>query len=128
MASSKRGLRFWRGAVDFVGQQYVGENRPTLEFELLLDGGINRNSQHVRRQHVAGELHPLKAAIERPREGLGQSGFADAGNAFDQQMSARQQGNQGQADDFILAANDLAQSFFQLGRASGGGGRGFRGH
>ena len=33
----QRGLRLGRGAVDFVGQQHVGEDRAALEFELLLD-------------------------------------------------------------------------------------------
>ena len=60
MASSRADCVFGRGAVDFVGQQNVGEYRAALEFELLLDGGIDGDAQHVGGQHVAGELHALK--------------------------------------------------------------------
>jgi hypothetical protein len=31
-------LRLGRGAIDLVSEQDVGENRPALEFKLLLDG------------------------------------------------------------------------------------------
>ena len=59
--------------------------------------GVDRDAQHVGRQHVAGELDAVKAAIERPRQGLGERGLADAGNVFDQQVAAREHGDQGQA-------------------------------
>ena len=109
----QRRLRLRRGAVDFVGQQNVGEDRAALEFELLLGGGVDRNAQHVGRQHVAGELHALKTAIESARQRLAKRGLAHAGNAFDQQVSAGQHGNQGEADDFVLAADDFAERVFQ---------------
>ena len=63
-------LGLGRGAIDFVGQQNIGEHRAALEFKFLLGGGINRDANNVRGQHVAGELHPLKAATERPRQRL----------------------------------------------------------
>ena len=53
-------LRFGRSAVDLIGQQNVGKHRAGFEFELLLDRGIYRDSEHIGRQHVAGELEPLK--------------------------------------------------------------------
>ncbi len=122
------GLRFGRGAIDFIGQQHVGKDWATLEFELLLDGGVNRNPQHVRREHVAGELHSLKSAVERPRQSLSQSSFADAGNAFDEQVSASNQGDDGQTENVILASNHFAEGVFQLRRTMRNGTGSFRGH
>ena len=73
------GLR--RSAIDLIGQQHVGEHRAALEFELLFDGGVDRDPQNIGGKHVAGELHPLKGAIEGPGQGLSQRGLADAGYA-----------------------------------------------
>ena len=110
-----------RGAVDFVREQDIGENRPGLEFELLLQGRIDGNAQHVRRQHVTGELDALEAAIQRIGERMGQRRLAHAGNAFYQQMSTGQDGHQRHADDLVIAANDSAQGLFKGNGLSGGG-------
>ena len=111
----QRGLRLGRGAVDFVGEQDVGENRAALEFEFLFCGGIDRDAEHVGRQHVAGELHALKGAIDGAGERLSERGLADSGNAFDEQVSAGEDADQGEADDVVLAANHAAQSLFEFG-------------
>ncbi len=66
----QRRLGLGSGAVDLVGQQDVGENRSALELKLLLDGGVDRNTKNIRRQHVAGELHSLKTAVNGPRQCL----------------------------------------------------------
>ena len=36
-------------------------------FEFLFGNRVDRDAQHIRRQHVAGELYTLKAAIEGSR-------------------------------------------------------------
>ena len=77
---------------------------------------VHRDAQHVGGQHVAGELHALKAAIESAGQGLSERGLADPGDAFNQQVSAGENGNQRQADDVVLAANDFAQRVFELRR------------
>ena len=124
----QRRLGFGSGAVDLVGQQDVGENRSALELKLLLDGGVDRDAKNVRRQHVAGELHSLKAAVDGPRQCLAERRLAHPRDAFDQQVSASQHRDQRQPDDVILAANHLAQRVFQLRRAMGHGNSGFRRH
>jgi len=70
----------------------------------------------------------LKAAIERARHGLAQGGFSHAGHAFNQQVAARQDADQGQPDDFVLAANHLAERGFQIDSAMGQGRGGLRRH
>ncbi len=121
-------LRFWRSAVDFIGQQNIGKNRPALELEFLLNSGVDGDSQDVGRQHVAGKLHALKTAVERPSQCLRQGGFAHAGHAFDKQVPASHHRNQGEADNVVLAADNLAQSAFQLRRPMRCGYSGFRRH
>src|SRR6266496_1755033 len=103
----QRRLGLRGGAVDLVCQQNVSENRAALKFKFLLSGGINRDANDVRGQHVTGELDALKTASEGPRQRMGQSGLTDAGNALNQEMPAGEHGNQRQSNDFILAANDF---------------------
>ena len=122
------GLSLRCGAIDFVGQQDIGENRAAFEFKLLLDGRVDRNSQHIGRQHVAGELHPLEAAIESTSQCLTQSRFAHARDAFDQQMSPRHHGYQSEPYDVVFAANHLAQRGFQFDRPLRNRKHGFGGH
>ena len=43
----QRRLGLGRGAINLIGQQDVGEDRPRFEFELLLNRGVDRNSQHI---------------------------------------------------------------------------------
>ncbi len=69
---------------------------------------------HVRGQHVAGELHALKGAIDGAGERLSERGLADAGNAFDQKVSAGENADQREADDVILTANHAAKGLFQF--------------
>src|SRR5215470_5589660 len=124
----QRGLRFGRGAVDLVGEQDVGEDRAALEFELLLDGGVDRDAEHVGGQHVAGELNALETAVKGAGERLAESRFADAGDAFDEQVPAREDRDQGKTDDVIFAADHVAQGCFELDRAISGCGCSFRRH
>ena len=49
-----------------------------------------------------------KAAIDGAGQGLAKRGLADAGNAFDEQVSAGEDADQRQADDIVLAANHAA--------------------
>ena len=105
-------LRLWCGAVDFVRQQNIGKDRAALKLESLLRGGIDRNTQQVAGQHVAGELHALKATFQSTGHCLAQGSFANSGHAFDQQMAAGKDGNQSETDDIIFAANDGTQRAF----------------
>src|SRR5579863_3872644 len=124
----QRGLRLRRGAVDFVGQQDVGENRSTLEFERLFRRGVDRDAQNVGRQQVTGKLHALKSAVDGAGEGLSERGLADSGNALNEQVSAREDADQSEADNVVFAANDAAQGLFEFSSLVGNGGSGLRRH
>jgi hypothetical protein len=53
---------------------------------------------------------------------MGQRRLADTGDAFNQQVAAREYGNQRQAQDFIIAADDRPQGLLNRrgARAAGG--------
>ena len=104
----QRRLCLRRGAIDFVRKQDVGEDGAAFEFEFLLDGRINRNAQHIGGQHVASELNALEAAIDGAGQRLAERGLADSRGTFDQQVALRENGNQSQPQNVILAANDSA--------------------
>ena len=122
------GLRFRRGAIDFIGDDYVGENRPGLEFEALRRRVVDADADHVARQHVGRELDALKGAVEGSRESLGESGLAYAGNVFNQQMAARQQGGERELNYVFFAFYDARNRAQKLGESfTGGVGWGVRG-
>ncbi len=78
-------------------------------------GVINGDAEHVARQHVGGELQAVKTRPDAARQSLRQRGFAHAWHVFDQQMAARQQAGERQAQHFRLAANRFAQSRLDFG-------------
>jgi len=77
-------LRLGRGAVDFVGQQDVGEDRPVDEAEVpppLLVFLQHVRAGDVRGHQVGRELDPLELDVQDPRQRaddqrLGQPGHA----------------------------------------------------
>ncbi len=47
-------------------------------------------------------------------EGLRERGLADAGNVFDEQVAAREQGDECELDGLFLAVNDAGDGALQL--------------
>src|SRR5208282_1734569 len=123
----QRRLRFRRGAVDFVGDDDIGEDRAGLELERLRGGIVDADADHVARQHVRSELDALERAVERPREGLREGRLADSGYVFDQQMAARKKRGERELDDVFLAFHDPRNRALKVGEAAAGGrGRGLQ--
>ena len=67
---------------------------------------VDRDADDVGRQHVAGELDALEMQPERAREHVGQRGLADARQVLDQEMAAREQAGEREADLRLLAEDD----------------------
>jgi hypothetical protein len=87
----QRALRLGCGAVHFVGQDHLRENRAGMEFEIRRVALIYRHAQDVGGQQVAGELDALELQAQRARQHMRQRGFAHTRQVFDEQMSACQQ-------------------------------------
>ena len=78
-ALEQRGLSLGRRAIDLIGQQDMGEDRPLLELEVLpairiLDDNVGPDD--VRRHQVRGELDAREGQVEPFRERLDQQGLA----------------------------------------------------
>ena len=68
----------------------------------------DRHADDVGRQQVAGELDALELQAQRGRERVRERGLADAGHVFDQQVAAREEAGEGEADLLFLAEDDFA--------------------
>ncbi len=106
-----------RGAVDFIRQQQLGENRARVKRETGVVAVVYRHAQDVCRQQVAGKLNPLPGQSQHVGQGVGQGGLAHTGKVLDQQVAAGDQAAQGEPDLRLLPQQDLAdfrdRSFYQ---------------
>src|SRR5882762_2792315 len=119
----KRGLRARRGAIDFVGEDHVCENRAGTKFKFARLGIVDAHTENVAREQIRGELDALEAAVKGFCESLRESRFADAGNVFDQQMAAREQRHQSELDGVFLAVDGARDGALELRDDLGGGSR-----
>ena len=109
----QRGLRFRRGAVDFVRQDDVGKKRPFDEYESaaarLIGFLQNIGAGDVRRHQVRRELD----AVELQRHRLGQrvddGRFGQSRHPHQQPVPARQNADQQLLDDDVLPDDDPGQ-------------------
>ena len=80
-------LRLGGGAVDLVGQDYLGHHRAGAELKLPVALVVDGDAGDVAGQQVGGELDALELASQRGGQALGQHGLADAGNVLDQDVA-----------------------------------------
>ncbi len=80
----QRALRPRARPVDFVRQQELCEEWALPEMELLCGAIENRHADDVRRQQVAGELHPLPGQSEHMGESMRQGRLAYSRDILDQ--------------------------------------------
>ena len=113
----QRGLRLRRGAIDFVREQELGEDRPAAELELVAavrPGGHDVRADDVRRHEVGRELDAAKIEIQRARERLHQLGLAEARHAFEQDVAARDDRREHPLDHALLADDDLPDGLAEV--------------
>ncbi len=108
----QRGLRFRRGAVDFVGQQDVGEDGSFHEAKRALAPLVFL--QHVGAGDVGGhqvgrELNTLESDIEDLGQRADHQGLGQARHAFEQAVAAREDGGKQLLDDLVLPDDDFLQ-------------------
>ena len=101
-------LRFRRGAVDLVDQDYLGEDGSRMELEAASIAVVYGNPDDVRRQHVGRALDAVKVQTEQPGQDVGQDGFTDARQVLYEEVAACEQTDKGEANLAILAQNNAA--------------------
>ena len=94
------------GAVDFVGEDDVGEDGAGLEVEGLLFLVVDGDAEDVGGEHVGGELDAVELAIDGAGERAGEDGFADAGDVFDEDVPAGDEADEDVGDGFSSAEED----------------------
>ena len=122
MACEQGGLGLGRRAVDLVGEDDVGEDRPLDEAELA-PAGLRLVQDHgagdVGRHQVGRELDALEGDVEDLADGADHERLGQAGHADEQAVAAREDGGQDLLDDLGLADDDAAQLVEHLRARSG---------
>ena len=106
------GLRFGRGAVDFIGQQDVcedgafdkPESAPAM-FVFIQHIGAG----DVRRHQVGGELDAFEVQVENPGQCADHQRFGQAGHPFQQAVPPSKDGGEQLFDHLILPDDDFLQ-------------------
>ena len=109
------------GAVDLVRHQELAEHRTGDEAERPAAGLVllqHLGPQDVGRHQVRGTLHALVVEPQHDAQRLDQAGLGEAGDADQQDVPAREQGDQGQVDDVLLAEDDAADPVPHHGQAA----------
>ncbi len=100
------GLHLGGGAVDFVGEDQVVEDRPEFGFEFHGLRMIDHGAHEVRGQQVRRELEAGERSRQRSRERLDGQGFGEAGHPFQQNVAVAQQADQQAVHQAFLAHQD----------------------
>ena len=105
----QRRLGLGSGAVDFVHQQHVGEQRAAAEHELVLRRVEDVRADDVARHEIRGALHAFEFSAEHSRERLGEQGLAETGRTLHQHVAARDQRDTQRADHVFGADDDARE-------------------
>ena len=112
------GLGLGRGAVQFVRQKQVGEDRAGLEPERPSAGAVvllhHLGAKDVGGHQVGRELDPAELQRQGLSEGSDQQRLAQPRHALDQAVTARQEADQQLFDHSVLADHGLADGGLQL--------------
>ena len=109
MASSKRRLHLRRGAVDFVGQDEVGEDRALARAELRLGRDVDHRADQVGRQQVGRELDAAELGGQRLGKRFDGRRFRQARHAFQKYVAVAEQSHQQPGNHLLLAHDRLAK-------------------
>ncbi len=103
------GLGAGRGAVDFVHQHHVGHDGAWTEAEFPVALVEDVGAGDVGGEKVGGALDALEGAAEGEGDALGEDGFADAGNAVDEDVALAEEGHDAEAEGLLVADDDFLE-------------------
>ncbi len=107
IASSRAAWVFGGRAVDLVGEDQVGEDRPGDEPQLAGAGVAvlveDLGAGDVRGHQVGRELDAVEVQRERLRQAVDHQGLGQAGHPFEDAVAAGEDGDQELVDDLVLA-------------------------
>src|SRR3954453_2694893 len=91
------------GAVDFICEHDVREDWAGFPFENSRMLVVNRQTNYVRGKQVRSKLYSLESTVQRTRQRMSQTGLANSGNVFNQQVAAGKQRHDRKANRFRLS-------------------------
>src|SRR5690606_2419213 len=119
----KSGLGFGRGAIDFVGEEDLGENGPMDESQFPLARGLvflqDFGAENIRRHQIRSELDPIEIEVQGLAEAVDHGGLGHARHAYEQYMAAAKQGYEDFFQDLVLAHDDLADFLLEPAEYAG---------
>jgi hypothetical protein len=99
----QRALHLGRGAVDLVGQQQVGEDRPERGAEVARVLVVHARADEVCGHEVGRELDAPEAAAHGARQRLHRERLGQARHALHQQVALREHGDHHPLQEAVLA-------------------------
>ena len=109
----QRCLRLGRGAVDFIGEQHVGEDRPAHETEVALACLAvllqDVRAGDVRRHQVGRELNAIGVERQGAREVGDQCRLREARHTHQQAVPAGEERREQEVDDLVLTDDTRSQ-------------------
>jgi len=105
----KGGLGAGRGAVDFVCQKEVGEDRPRNELELTILLAVEIVTDDVGGKQIRGKLEALEDAADRSGKDRGQGGLSDPGRARHESMAPGEEGREEKVGRLLGAQNGIVE-------------------
>ena len=103
-------LHLGGGAVDFVGEHEVGENRAFLYLELFALDAVDHGADYVGGEQVGRELDAAVARIDELREGFDGKGLCKAGDAFEEHVAVAEQSDEQALHEVLLAHDGLVHA------------------
>ena len=113
------GLHFCGGAIDFIGEHEVGENGAFGGVIFSVAGIVDERADDVRWQQVGRKLNTAECRVNRRCERADGERFCEAGHAFEEDVSIRQQADEQAVNEMLLADDDFADDFAELGDPCG---------
>ena len=114
-------LRLGGRAVDLIGQQQLGEDRPPAQVEGRALHVEDVGAHDVGGHQVGGELDAAELPAEAQRQPLDEHGLGGSRHTLDEGVSSGDDGDDHLLDDRALPGDDAAQHLFNLlGELSGG--------
>ena len=98
----QRALHLRGGAVDFVGEHYVRENRALLREKFALLLVVNERAHNVRRQQVGRELYSVEFCVHRRRHRFYRKRFRKSGDALQKNVPVCENARQQSVDKIFL--------------------------
>jgi hypothetical protein len=105
------GLRFWRGAVDLVSEDNVGEEGAGLKIEhpLAIDLLEDRVARDVAGEKIRSELDALGIEDEGLGKPLDELGFAETRETLEENVTPGKNSGDDEFDQFLLAEENLVE-------------------